>query len=167
MAEFFHWLQNTGLATGIRQSDVWFPVIEGTHIMALALSVGLILMLDLRLLGVSFRGVPVSGVMESAMTWALPGFVIMFATGILLFVAQADKAWINRYLQIKMVLLVILASNALFYQRKYFPVMDQWERDGKIPGGARTVGLISLVLWGAVICCGRLMAYEIDRKSVV
>src|ERR1051326_619164 len=59
-----HWLQNTAFATGIRQSDLLFPLIEGSHIMALSLSVGLILLFDLRLLRLAFAAEPVSKIME-------------------------------------------------------------------------------------------------------
>ena len=160
LAEWFHWLHNTAFASGIRQSDIWFPVIEGTHILALSISVGLILMLDLRLLGISFGSVPVSKVMAGAMNWALPGFVVMFVTGILLFVAQADKVWNNRFFLGKMAMLVLLGVNALYYQRAFYPQMDRWPLE-KVPPGAMRAGAVSLILWAAVIACGRLMAYEL------
>src|SRR5437763_5812027 len=66
-----HWLQNTEFATGIRQSDLLFPLIEGTHILALSISVGLIIMLDLRLLRLAYCGEPVSRVMHQMMPWAV------------------------------------------------------------------------------------------------
>ena len=160
LAEWFRWLHSTGLVVGIRQSDIWFPLIEGTHILALSFSVGFVLMLDLRLLGVSFAAVRVSRIMESVMKWALPGFALMFFTGLLLFVAQADKAWINSYFQAKMLLLIALGANALYYQKRFFPAMDQWNATG-VPRGAAVIGGISLVLWSAVIALGGLMAYEL------
>ena len=50
IVEFCHWIQHTAWATGFRQADLFFPLVEGTHILALSLSVGLILMLDFRIL---------------------------------------------------------------------------------------------------------------------
>ena len=49
------WLEQTPLATAISESVWLFPLIEGTHIMTLPLSVGLMVMFDLRLLGLAFR----------------------------------------------------------------------------------------------------------------
>src|SRR5579859_5457110 len=92
-----HWLQNTPFATGIRQSDLLFPLIEGSHIMALALSVGLILLFDLRLLRVAFAAEPVSRIMEQFVPLSLPGFAGMFITGLLLFIAQAEKVYQNTF----------------------------------------------------------------------
>jgi len=82
--EICHYIQNTEWATNLRQADFAFPLIEGTHIIALSLSVGLILMLDLRLLRLAFQSEPVSRIMNQVMPWALPGFGIMFLTGLLL-----------------------------------------------------------------------------------
>ena len=67
----------------LRQSDFFFPVIEGSHILALSLSVGLIILLDLRLLRLVLPSERVSKIMNQVMPWALPGFGIMFVTGLL------------------------------------------------------------------------------------
>ena len=156
-----HWLQNTPWATGMRQSDFLFPIVEGSHILALSLSVGLILMFDLRLLGWAFRTESASKIMQQVMPWALPGFGIMFITGVLLFLSQAEKVYTNNYFRAKMILLLLLGINALVYQLKFYPAMAEWDLSDTIPAGARTVAMVSLVLWAVVIACGRLMAYEL------
>ena len=156
-----HWLQNTPWATGIRQSDLMFPIIEGSHILALSLSVGLVLMLDLRLLQWAFREQKVTTIMNQVMPIALPGFGIMFATGALLFFAQAEKVYSNTYFRIKILLLILLGINALVYQLRFYPAMAEWDMSGTIPAGARTIAALSLVFWMSVIACGRLMAYEL------
>lgn len=156
-----HWLQNTPWATGIRQSDLMFPFIEGSHILALSLSVGLVLMLDLRLLRWAFREQPVTTIMNQVMPFALPGFGIMFATGALLFFAQAEKVYTNGYFRVKILLLILLGVNALVYQLKFYPAMSEWDVSGAVPAGARMIAALSLVFWMSVIACGRLMAYEL------
>jgi len=156
-----HWLQNTSWATGIRQSDLLFPLIEGSHILALSLSVGLILMFDLRLLRWAFRSEAVSKIMHQVMPWALPGFGIMFVTGGLLFFAQAEKVYTNTYFRVKMLLLLMLGLNALVYQVKFYPAMGEWDTSDTIPAGVRAIAMLSLVFWMVVIACGRLMAYEL------
>ena len=159
--EFFHYLQSTPLAIGLRQSDYAFPLIEGSHIMALSLSVGLILLFDLRLLRLAFQGEPVSRIMHQVMKWALPGFLVMFITGLILFFAQAETVAKNHYFQAKMLLLVLLGINALVYQLKFYPRMADWDTGTAIPAGARVIAAVSLLFWVAVIACGRIMAYEL------
>ncbi len=161
MLPLFHWIQNTAWATWFRQADLIFPLVEGSHILALSISVGLILMLDLRLLGLAFRSEPVSRIMHQVMPWALPGFAVMFATGLLLFFAQAESAYGNSYFRLKILMLALLGVNAAFYQYKYYPHMREWDTAETIPLGPRVVAAASLVLWMGVIVFGRLTAYEL------
>jgi len=156
-----HWLQNTPFATGIRQSDLLFPLIEGSHIMALALSVGLILAFDLRLLRLAFAAEPVSRIMEQFVPLSLPGFAAMFITGLLLFIAQAEKVYQNTFFRFKLALLVLAGLNALLYQVKFYPKMAEWDKTGVVPRGARVSGALSLIIWACVIALGRTMAYEL------
>lgn len=155
------WLQNTPFATGIRQSDLLFPLIEGSHIMALSLSVGLILLFDLRLLRLAFAGEPVSRITEQFVPLSLPGFAGMFVTGVLLFIAQAEKVYLNTFFRFKLALLVLAGLNALFYQMKFYPKMAEWDKTGVVPWGARLSGALSLIIWACVIALGRTMAYEL------
>jgi hypothetical protein len=161
IVEICHFIQNTELATGFRQADLFFPLIEGTHIMALSLSVGLILMLDLRLLRLAFQTERVSIIMHQVMPWALPGFAIMFITGIVLALAQAESVYVNYYFRVKMLLLLALGLNAAIFQFKFYPNMAAWDLGETVPVGAKVVAVISLVFWLFVIACGRLMAYEL------
>jgi len=155
-----NWLQHTGWATGIRESALVFPLIEGSHILALSFSVGMVMLLDLRLLGITFRSQPVSLIVNQLMPWTLAGFGVMVFTGLLLFSAQAVKAWGNSFFRVKMILLVLSGVNALYYQVKYYPKMAEWDRT-QTPLGVRVIAVLSLILWIGVIACGRTMAYEL------
>ena len=154
------WLEQTPLATAISESVWLFPLIEGSHILALPISVGLILMFDLRLLGLAFRGGPASRIMGDIVRWAKLGFVVMFLTGGLLFIAQAGKAYGNVFFRTKLIFLLILGINAAVYQIIFFPRMGEWEVGGRTPLGARVCGGLSLIVWIGVIVCGRTMAYQ-------
>ena len=155
-----NWLQHTGWAVGIKQSDFMFPLIEGSHILALSFSVGMVLILDMRLLRLSFRSQRVSVMMQQLMPWTITGFGVMLLTGALLFAAQAVKVYGNSFFRIKMLLMVLAAANALYYQLRYYPKMAEWEQ-GSTPAGVRAIALLSLVFWFGVIACGRTMAYEL------
>lgn len=160
LLDVLNWVQNTGWATGIKESSLLFPIIEGSHIMALSFSVGMIMILDMRLLRISFRSETVSSIMEQLMPFTLAGFAIEMLTGVLLFLTQAVKAYGNPFFRIKMILLVLAGINALYYQVKYYPKMAEWDRTAT-PVGVRIVAVMSLVLWAGVIACGRTMAYEL------
>lgn len=155
-----NWLQHTDWAMGIKQSDYMFPFIEGSHILALSFSVGMVMILDLRLLRISFRSQRVSLMMQQLMPWSVTGFGVMFLTGMLLFAAQAVKVYGNTFFRVKMILMLLAGANALYYQLKYYPKMAEWEHE-RPPAGVRLIAVLSLVFWIGVIACGRTMAYEL------
>jgi protein-S-isoprenylcysteine O-methyltransferase Ste14 len=157
---FLNWLQQTGWATGLKESALLFPLVEGTHILSLSFSVCMIMMLDFRLLGLSFRSQPASLMMDQLMQWALPGFCVMFFTGALLFCTEPVRAYGNNFFRAKMILLALAGINALFYRFRYYPKMAQWDLAAP-PAGARAVAALSLIFWIGVIACGRTMAYEL------
>jgi hypothetical protein len=157
---FLTWLQHTGWATAIKESALVFPLIEGSHILALSFSVGMVMVLDLRLLRICFRNQAASLVMAQLMPWTMAGFAVMLLTGILLFATQAVKAWGNTFFRVKMLLLVLSGINALYYQLKYYPKMPEWDCTAT-PFGVRLIALLSLIFWIGVIACGRTMAYEL------
>ena len=155
----FHWcqwLQHTALATTINESIWLFPLIEGSHILALPISVGLIVLFDLRLLGL----VTGSKVTNEFLRWSRFGFAVMLITGVFLFITQAEKAYGNPFFRTKMLLLLALAINAALFQLIFYPKMPQWDSAGKTPAGARCCAALSLIVWIGVIFCGRTMAYE-------
>jgi hypothetical protein len=158
--EWCQWLQHTRFATAISESDWLFPLIEGSHILALPLSVGMIVMVDLRLLGLAFCSEPAGKIVHSFLRWSKIGFPIMFLTGVLLLITQAGKAYGNTFFRVKLISLLLLGINAVAYQKLFFPKMAQWNSASGAPAGARFCAGFSLLLWIGVIVCGRTMAYQ-------
>src|SRR5690349_7216080 len=89
LARACQWLYDTKIGSGIRESVWVFPIVEGTHLLGIALSVGLLCWFDLRLMGVVFCDEPVSKIWRQVMPVAFVGFVLMFVSGLLLFWAEA------------------------------------------------------------------------------
>jgi hypothetical protein len=157
---FCQWLDNTPLSLAIRESAWVFPIIESTHVLTLALSVGIIATIDLRLAGLVMRGESASEISGQLLPWALGGFVVMFITGVLLFISQPMKCYNSILFTIKMTLLALAGLNALIFHLTIYRSMAQWDKAVVPPLGARLAGLLSLLLWVGVIAAGRTMAYR-------
>jgi hypothetical protein len=155
----FEWLQNTPVSTGIRESTLLFPLVEGTHVLAIALSVGTIVLLDLRLVGWGMRGTRVSSLFEQLRPWSLFGFALMFVTGIVLFVSEPVKCVTTTSFLVKTVLLMLAGVNALAFDRGVYPNVAAWDTADVLPSRAKFAGAASLALWFGVIFCGRWTAY--------
>lgn len=158
--EWCQWLQHTRFATAITESDWLFPLIEGSHILALPLSVGMIVIADLRLLGLAFCGEATGKIVPSFLKLSRIGFPVMFLTGGLLLVTQAAKAYGNPFFRAKLIFLLLAGINAWVYQTRLYPRMAEWDANGGAPSGAKFCAAFSLVLWIGVIVCGRTMAYQ-------
>jgi len=160
LLDWCRWLENTPIVAATGESVWLFPLIEGTHILTLPLSVGMILMFDLRLLGIAFSNGAAEKMFGDTLRWARIGFPIMFITGGMLFATQASKAYGNVFFRAKLILLLIMGLNAALYQVVFYPRMARWDARGGTPLGARMCGAVSLVGWIGVIVCGRTMAYQ-------
>jgi len=114
--DFYQWLQNTPWATGIRESSLLFPVIETIHVLGLALSVGTIAVVDLRLLGLGMRRQPVTQLAGQLARRTLDGLAGSVASGIMLFLSEALKCYACSSFQLKMLL---LCSAILFHVTIY------------------------------------------------
>ena len=153
------WLEQTNAGTTIRESLWLFPVIETVHIFGIILLVGATSILDLRLMGLTFRDEPVSKLAGRFIPWALAGFVIQVTTGLLLFSSEATKMYGNLGFQIKMALIVVAGLNALIFHSVAYQSVGKWDRDPVGPLSARVAGLVSILLWFGIVAAGRWIAY--------
>jgi hypothetical protein len=153
------WLEQTGWGTTIRESLWLFPVIETVHIFGIILLVGATSILDLRLMGLSFRDESVSLLAGRFIPWALAGFIIQVVTGFLLFSSEATKMQGNLGFRIKMLLILIAGINALVFHSVAYKSVGKWDRDPVGPLSARAAGLISILLWFGIVAAGRWIAY--------
>ncbi len=158
--DFCKMLNDSDIGTTIRESSVWFPTIEGLHLLGLSVSVGLIMISDLRLAGLIFRKRPASEIWHNFFPWMMSGFGVMIVTGVLLFWSHALSAYNSLAFRTKLVLLVLAGLNAAYYHLTVYRKMDQWDSNLIPPAGARFAGWASLVLWIGIVSMGRIMAYS-------
>lgn len=159
---FFQWIQDTSIGTSIRESLIVFPLIETAHVVGLAVSAGLILITDLRLIGVTLTTERPSEIMRPLRAWMLAGFAVMFSTGGLLFWAEAAKCYKSPAFRLKMVFLLLAGLNALFFESTLGRSFGVWETGIALPRRARWVGWLSLICWAGVVICGRWTAYGLN-----
>jgi hypothetical protein len=153
------WIHDTNLATSIRESDWVYPVIETIHVLAIALLAGTVAIVDLRLLGIVLKREPVSRIAGQVLplTWA--GFVAMFASGGLLFLAQAVKSYNNPAFRIKLLLLILVGINPLVFHSTVYRSVGAWDDAPSTPRRARLAAVLSICLWSGIIVAGRAIAY--------
>lgn len=167
LLHFCQWLAETRGSIALHESLHMYPLVESTHVWCLALFVGLAALLDLRLLGLGLRRIPVSEVARRLLPWMIAGFVIMITTGALLFYAIPVRTYQSVFFRLKLILLVLAGLNVWVFHAGVWRRVAAWDRDPVPPKGARVAGAASLVLWISIIFAGRMIAYnwfDCDRQ---
>ena len=154
------WLAGTRWSIALHESLYMYPLVESTHVLAITLFVGLTVMLDLRLLGLTLRNVPVSEILDRVLPWTKVGFVIMMSTGVLLFYAIPVRNYQNIFFRIKVILLLLAGLNVWFFHWRVERRIADWDVDPIPPKAARAAAVISLVLWACIVVAGRMIAYN-------
>jgi hypothetical protein len=155
------WIQDSSIGTSIRESTYVFPLVEATHVLGLAVSVGTIAIVDLRLIGATMTKEPVTDVIEQLQPWTLSGFAAMFLSGALLFWSEAARLYPSYSYRVKFLFLFLLGINALLFHTTIYKSVDKWNNDAVTPFRARMAGWIGITFWGVVIFCGRWTAYNL------
>jgi hypothetical protein len=158
LLEICQMIQDTQIGTSMRESNYYW-MLNGTHVLGIAVSAGAIFWFDLRAMGLNMRDMRVSEVYRQINAWMTGGFVLMFISGALLFWARAADSDSNVYFRIKLVGLLLAGANAMYFNFKTKRGIAGWDTAGRPPLNVRMAGLGSIVLWASVIAAGRLMAY--------
>jgi hypothetical protein len=153
------WLDSTRLNAAMRTSNWFFPTFDVIHTLGIVLVAGTIMLVDLRLLGLTLRSAPVSAVVERIVPWTLRGFGLMFITGALLFSSEAVKLYHSPAFRMKLILLALAGLNALIFHRTIYRDVPNWDHNAPAPPRARLAGLLSLAFWISIIVAGRAIAY--------
>ena len=151
LGELTLWLETTSLAVALRGSGLAYPLVNALHVLGIALLVGAIVPLDLRLLG-CWPERNLDDLMAVLRTTAAAGLLLALITGSLLFITDATDYSQSRVFRTKLALIILATGNAVLASR----VGGQFP-----PGGARwtKIAAVSLVCWLSVLLLGRMIAY--------
>jgi hypothetical protein len=138
----------------------FWSLLEGTHLLTLMLFAGTIFVVDLRLLGVTFRKTPVSVVSDRVLPLTVVGFLILLATGLALFFAKPVVYYHSLWFRAKMIFLVLAMINIAVFHTQVQRGQSAWDNDPSPPGPAKISAIVSLVSWFLVIAMGRYIPYN-------
>jgi hypothetical protein len=159
LLQICQWLQSTGPATALRESNFVFPILEGIHVLSIALIAGTVAIVDLRMLGLALKKEPVSQVAGQILplTWA--GFAVSVLTGTVLFASEAVKCYLSPSFRVKVLLLVFAGLNPLIFHSTVYRSVAEWGHAVRTPPRARLAAALSLTLWSGIVIAGRAIAY--------
>jgi hypothetical protein len=151
-------LEDSGLATTIRNSSYLFPSLEAAHVMALGLMLGTITVVDLRLLGLASKTRSAERVSSEVLRWTWAAFAVAALTGFTMFTTNARVYAHNTAFLIKLALLAAAGVNMLTFHLTAARSMDRWDRKAAPPIG-KAAAALSLLLWVGVVFAGRVVGF--------
>ena len=153
---FAIWLSETPLAIALTDSQWAFPALESVHVIAIALVVGSIAIVDLRLLGLASKARDPEELIRAILPITWIAFGLAAVTGALLFTANPISYSANFYFLGKLLLLAVAGVNMiLFHLFAHRHIGTEGALAPKISGGA------SLILWVTIVTFGRWIGFTL------
>lgn len=157
--DLFQAMYESRLGTALAESLYVYPLVEGIHLLSLAFSFGLIVLVDFRLLGIALPSLPVGEMLKQLRPWMIGGFTATFVTGILLMFALGPKLLATFIFPLKLLVILLAALNAIWFEWKFGRDQDYLTGRKDPVVSAKIAGAISLASWSTVVVLGRLIPY--------
>jgi hypothetical protein len=150
-------LKATSLSEAVRYYPWVWPICEMLHFVGLSLLLGVVGLLDLRLLGFMKR-VPVVA-LRALLPYGLAGFGINLVTGVIFFIGAPDQYVSNVAFYYKLLFLAVAGANALFFETTQGHRLVGIEAGSAMPAAFRIAGAVSLLSWFMVLYWGRMLPF--------
>jgi hypothetical protein len=157
---FLDLLQEWPSSIAVRESIYGYTALLSLHVLSMCLFFGLVLMMDLRLMGVGNMRTPFSQLQRRLFPWQMLGMVVSAVTGVILIYGQPSRFYSNIFFYVKMMMMLVAAINALAFHQAAYHTVHRWDAGGAPPASAKLSGVLSIALWAGVVVAGRLIAYN-------
>lgn len=149
------WLTNASVKSLVLDTTSVWPTAETVHFIGLALSFGIVLVLNLRILGV-MKSIAFAD-LHRLLPWGLMGFGVNLVSGMLFFIAIPEQYDTNIAFQWKMLLLTLIGVNLLYFTSAEEP----WATGAGVdaPISAKVFAASAILLWSGVVFFGRMLPY--------
>lgn len=134
-------------------SNEWaFPLTECFHITAFALSIGTVMLVDLRLLGLAMMHQKPYQLVKDTGLWTLAGLIIVITSGLLIFSSDPIHYLYNSAFRFKVTVLLL----AIIYN---YTIHRKVAMSDPSPGAGKTTAVVSILLWVSVVFSGLWIAF--------
>ena len=161
MNKFSDWLSTTFLSVFIQEHQAWLmPTIQSVHILGIAVVVGSVVMVALRVLRLGWMDQSLTQVHERFFPWLKGAILALAATGALLIVAEPERELLSFSFWAKMALVLVGIIVATVFISAVERNKAAWDNARLNRASVKIVTVITLCVWVGVILMGRLIAYD-------
>lgn len=161
MRAFALWLSATPLSVFLQEHNAWtIPAIQSIHIVGIALVMGSVLMLNLRILGLAWADQTLRQTTDRFVPWLTGSLWLLLATGGLMVVGEPVRELVTLSFWLKMALVAAGTLMAVSFQRSLRRHERHWEETRVHEASSKALAVLTLLVWAAIIVLGRLIAYD-------
>jgi len=158
--QFALWLASTPPSVFIQEHNAWaIPAIQSVHIVGIALVMGSVLMIDLRILGLAWTDHTLHQTTNRFGPWLTGSLWLLLVTGLLMVVGEPVRELVSFSFWLKMALVALGAAVAISFQRALRRHETHWEHKAGQPS-IKLLAIVTFFVWIGVIFLGRLIAYD-------
>jgi hypothetical protein len=159
--QFALWLSTTFPSVFIQEHNTWaIPTIQSVHIVGIAMVMGSVLMIDLRILGWAWMEQTLQQTTRRFGPWLTGSLWLMLVTGILMVIGEPVRELVTFSFWLKMALVVIGTMVAVIFQRALRRHDEHWEDSLVRRRTIKALAILTFLVWACVIVLGRLIAYD-------
>jgi len=158
---FAEWLSTTQPSVFIQQHNGWaIPTIQSIHIAGIAIVMGSVLLIDLRILGWAGMDQSLRQTTRRFGPWLTGSLWLLLATGILMVVGEPVRELVTFSFWLKMALVAIGALVAGIFQSQVRRHEQLWESTLVHRSSIKGLAVLTFLVWACIIVLGRLIAYD-------
>ena len=145
----------------IQEHYSWtIPTIQSIHIVGIALVMGSVLMIDLRILGWAGRDQTLAETSRRFGPWLTGSLWLLLVTGLLMVMGEPVRELVTFSFWLKMALVAVGALVAVIFQRTLRRHEQQWDETLAHRPSIKGLAILTFFLWAFIIVLGRLIAYD-------
>jgi hypothetical protein len=161
MKQFAFWLSTTSPSVFIQEHNTWaIPTIQSVHIVGIAMVMGSVLMIDLRILGWGWTDQTLRQTASRFGPWLTGSLWLLLATGALMVIAEPVRELVTFSFWLKMALVAVGTLVAATFQRTLRRHEQQWEETLVHRPSIKALAILTFLMWACIIVLGRLIAYD-------
>jgi hypothetical protein len=159
--QFAEWLSTTLPSVFIQEHNTWaIPAIQSIHIVGIAMVMGSVLMIDLRILGWAGMDQTLRQTTSRFGPWLTGSLWLLLATGILMVIGEPVRELVTFSFWVKMALVAAGTVVAVIFQAALRRHEQEWEDTLVHRPSIKGLAILTFVLWACIIVLGRLIAYD-------
>ncbi len=161
MNRFAEWLSTTYPSVFIQNHNAWMiPGIQSIHIVGIAVVMGSVFMMSLRILGLAGMDQTLRQTASRFGPWLTGALYLLLATGLLMVIGEPVRELVTFSFWLKMILVAVGALVAAIFQSSLRKHEHRWEEAIVKRRSIKGLAILTFLVWVCIIVLGRLIAYD-------